>query len=143
MVYGKNEEGELGIGKEKYSKFTNNKNNNEDCFKPVQVEQFYNLEIIKVACGENNCVAMVKDSTTKIVNVWSWGGNKKGQLGFGNNIENSRPKPIPAILEYINHIPKDISCGKNHCLVLLERKDEISIDEKKIIKELISKYNSF
>ena len=143
LVCGKNDEGELGIGKEAYSKFTNNKNNNDDCIKPIQVDQFFNLEIIKVACGENNCVAMVKDSTTKIVNVWSWGGNKKGQLGLGNNIEKSRPKPVPALLEYINHIPKDISCGKNHCLVLLERKDEIKTDDKKIINDLILKYNKF
>ena len=27
--------------------------------------------------------------------------------------------------------------GKNHCLILLERKDEIKIDNNKIIKDLI------
>ena len=139
LVCGKNEEGELGIGKEVYSKDLNNNN----CIKPKKIEQFFNLEIIKVSCGENNCVAMVRDSTTKIVNVWSWGSNKKGQLGLGSNIENSKPKLIPALLEYINHLPIDVTCGKNHCLVLLKKKDEINIDNNKILNDLITKYNKF
>ena len=139
LVCGKNEEGELGIGKEVYLDFEKN----NGCIFPIKVDQFYNLEIIKVVCGEDNCIAMVKDSTTKMINIWSWGSNKKGQLGFGNDIENNRPKPIPTLLEYINHFPKDITCGKNHCLVLLERNDEIKIDNKQIINDLILKYNKF
>ena len=141
LVCGKNEEGQLGIGKEVYSKFQND----NDCIKPIKVEQFYNLEIIKVSCGENSCIAMVQDSTSKNINIWSWGNNKKGQLGLGKSIENSRPKPIPGLLEFINHCPKDITCGQNHCLVLLERKDDsnINIDYNKIINDLIIKYNKF
>ena len=139
LVCGNNEEGQLGIRKKLNLQFK--KNNN--FVKPTQVEQFYHLEINKVVCGENYCVAMVRDSTTKILNIWSWGSNKEGQLGLGSKIENSMPKPIPNLLEYINHIPKDISCGKNHCLVLLERKDEMSINDKKIIDDLIIKYDKF
>ena len=130
---------ELGIGKEAYLEFEKN----NGCTFPTKVNQFYNLEIIKVVCGEDNCIAMVKDSTTKTINIWSWGSNKKGQLGLGNDIQNSRPKPIPTLLEYINHSPKDITCGKNHCLVLLERNDEIKIDNMQIINDLILKYNKF
>ena len=139
LVCGNNEECQLGIGKEAYSEYKNN----NDCYKPTQVEQFYNLEILKVSCGENFCIAMVKDSITKIVNIWSWGSNKEGQLGLGNNAKNSRPKPIPILLEYINHIPKDITCGKNHCLVLLERNGELNINNGKIINDMIIKYNKF
>ena len=139
FVCGSNEKGKLGIGIEAY--LENNKNNN--CFYPTQVDQFYKLEVIKVACGENHCIAIVKDSSTNIINIWGWGSNKEGQLGFGNNIERSKPKPIPSLIEYINHYPKDISCGKNHCLVLLERKEEIKIDNNQIIKDLIKKYNKF
>ena len=46
-------------------------------------------------------------------------------------------------MEYINHIPIDITCGKNHCLVLLERKDNINFDNNKILNDLITKYNKF
>ena len=139
IVCGNNEEGELGILKQDYSKYS--KNNN--CMKPTHAGQFFNIEIIKVCCGENNCIAIAKDSATKIMNIWSWGSNKKGQLGLGNKIQNSSPKLVPTFMEYINHIPIDITCGKNHCLVLLERKDNIKFDNNKILNDLITKYNKF
>ena len=91
---------------------------------------------------------MVQDSITKDINIWSWGNNKKGQLGLGTDIKNSKPKPIPGLLEFINHCPKDITCGQNHCLVLLVRKDHININVEynKIISDLIpnpqSPYNN-
>jgi len=139
LVCGNNEECQLGIGKEAYTAYKND----IDCYKPIHVEQFYNLEILKVSCGENFCIAMVRDSISKIVNIWSWGSNKEGQLGLGNKTKNSRPKPIPILLEYINHLPKDISCGKNHCLVLLKRNGELNINNEKIINDMIIKYNKF
>ena len=137
LVCGNNEESQLGIKKE------NNKD--KDCYlRPVLNEQFYNLEIIKISCGEKFCLAMIKDSITKIINICSWGRNKEGQLGLDNDIENSRPKLVPYILEFINHYPLDISCGKNHCLVLLEKKEEITnIDNDKLLNHLITKYNKF
>ena len=134
---GNNDCGQLGIEK------ADLKSNNNNCIKPTHVEQFYKLEIIKVICGENNCIAMVQDSTNKNVTIWSWGNNREGQLGLGNNIEESKPKPIPSLLEYINHYPKDISCGNNHCLVLLQRNDYINIDQNKVVDDLILKYKKF
>ena len=86
---------------------------------------------------------MIKDKITNSINIWAWGRNKEGQLGFNDNVENSRPKLVPFLLEFINHYPKDISCGKNHCLVLLEKKDEINIDDNDIFNQIISKYNKF
>ena len=139
LVCGNNQEYQLGIGKEVYSKFKEK----NDCFKPKKVDQFYNLEILKVACGEDFCIAMVRDSNSKIVNIWSWGSNKEGQLGLGSNDENSRPKPVPSLLEYVNHIPKDITCGKNHCLVLLVKNGKMNINIKNIIDDMILKYNKF
>ena len=139
LVCGNNQEYQLGIEKEVYSKFKEK----NDCSKPKKVDQFYNLEVLKVACGEDFCIAMVRDSNSKIVNIWSWGSNKEGQLGLGSNDENSRPKPVPSLLEYVNHIPKDITCGKNHCLVLLVKKEKMNINIKNIIGDMILKYNKF
>ena len=134
LVSGNNEEGQLGINTE-----------NKNCyFRPVLNEQFYNLEIIKISCGEKFCLAMIKDSITKITNIWTWGRNKEGQLGLDDDIENSRPKLVPNLLEFINHHPLDISCGKNHCLILLEKKEEITnINNESILNLLINKYNKF
>ena len=140
FVCGNNEEGQLGIKKEAYLY----KYKNEDCLIPVLNEQFYNLQIIKLCCGEVFCLAMIKDSITKIINIWTWGRNREGQLGLDLDIENSRPKLVPNLLEYINHNPLDIACGKNHSLILLEKKDEIiNIDNDKILEQIISKYNKF
>ena len=46
LVCGNNDEGQLGIKKEK-------------SLRPVLNEQFYNLNIIKISCGEKFCVAMI------------------------------------------------------------------------------------
>ena len=132
FVCGNNTEGQLGIYKKEKSS------------RPVLNELFYNLEIIKICCGEGFCLAMIKDQITKIVNIWTWGRNNEGQLGLDDEVENSGPKLVPSLLEFINHYPLDISCGKNHCLILLEKKDEISdINYSTIFSQMISKYNKF
>ena len=132
LVCGNNEEGQLGLNKDIYYNL-----------KPVINEQFYNLNIIKISCGEKFCVAMIKDLMTNIVNIWVWGRNKEGQLGIDEDVEISRPKLVPSLLEFVNHYPVDISCGKNHCLILLEKKDEINVDNNQILNQIITKYNKF
>jgi len=139
FVCGTNEEGQLGIN-----------SNKEYYFTPILNEQFYNLEIIKISCGEKFCLAMIKDNITKIVNIWTWGQNKEGQLGLNSNIDISSPKLVPSLLEYVNHFPIDISCGNNHCLILLEKKGEDinyninnDINKDNILNQLIYKYNKF
>ena len=132
LVCGNNEEGQLGLNKDIYYNL-----------KPVINEQFYNLNIIKISCGEKFCVAMIKDLMTNIVNIWGWGRNKEGQLGIDEDVEISRPKLVPSLLEFVNHYPVDISCGKNHCLILLEKKDEINVDNNQILNQIITKYNKF
>ena len=141
FVCGNNEEGQLGIKKEYIDKYKNE----EEYLQPILNEQFFNLEIIKISCGEKFCLAMIKDSITKLISIWTWGRNKEGQLGLDDdNIENSRPKLVPYLLEFVNHYPLNIACGKSHCLVLLERKeDNFNIDNKQILNQLILKYNKF
>ena len=135
LVCGDNTKGQLGLYKKGY-------------LSPVLNEQFFKLEIIKISCGNDFCIAMIRDSLTKIVNIWSWGRNKEGQLGLNSNeVEYSSPNLVPNLLEYVNHCPVDISTGNNHCLVLLEKKGEneinIDIEENIIIEQMISKYNKF
>ena len=135
LVCGDNTKGQLGLYKKGY-------------LSPVLNEQFFKLEIIKISCGNDFCIAMIRDSLTKIVNIWSWGRNKEGQLGLNSNeVEYSSPNLVPNLLEYVNHCPVDISTGNNHCLVLLEKKEEneinIDIEENKIIEQMIAKYNKF
>ena len=132
LVCGNNEENQLGLLQDIYYNL-----------KPIINEQFYNLDIIKVSCGEKFCVAMIKDAITNIVNIWTWGRNKEGQLGLDEDIEYSNPKLVPNLLEYVNHYPVDICCGKNHCLILLEKKEEINVDNGQILNQIISKYNKF
>ena len=135
LVCGNNDEGQLGINI--------NKSNNNYYLKPFLNELFFNLNIIKISCGENFCVAIIKDIITNMINIWAWGSNNNGQIGFNSDIKNIRPKFIPSLLEYINHTPVDICCGKNHCLILLKKNDEINIDNDKILNQMISKYNKF
>ena len=134
---GNNEKCQLGI-------FENENDNKCHHFiSPTEIEQFYNMKILKVACGSNNCIAIVEDVITRLINVWSWGNNDFGQLGLGFNVEKSTPKPIPYLMGFINHMPKAISAGANHCLILLVRKDAYDISEEKILNELVDKYAKF
>ena len=132
LVCGNNEENQLGLIQDIYYNL-----------KPVINEQFYNLNIIKISCGEKFCVAMIKDTITNLVNIWTWGRNKEGQLGLDENIEYSNPKLVPNLLEYVNHYPLDICCGKEHCLILLEKKEEINVDNNQILNQIVTKYNKF
>ena len=111
---------------------------------PILNEQFFNLEIIKICCGEKFCLAMIKDSITKLVSIWTWGRNKEGQLGLDDEVEISRPKLVPYLLEFVNHFASNIACGKYHCLVLLEKKEEnFNVDNKQILNQMILKFNKF
>lgn len=45
---------------------------------------------------------MVEDNSNKVVSLWSWGSNRFGQLGQGNQVKKSMPKPINYMLGYVN-----------------------------------------
>ena len=134
---GDNKKHQLGI----YENENNNKCHH--FIVPTEIKQFNNIKIKQIACGSNSCIAIVEDKITKLINIWSWGNNEFGQLGFGFNVNYSTPKPIPYLMEFCNHIPKAISAGANHFLILLVRKDVYDISEEKVLNELIDKYIKF
>ena len=80
-------------------------------------------DFVEVAAGNNHVLALRKDGT-----VWSWGDNKKGQLGYKedgyvlvNNVLNTKsyqsiqtaPKQIPELKDVVS-----IAAGGNYSLAL-------------------------
>ena len=100
-----------------------NTNINNDIFIPTEIEQFSFLVVNRISCGEEHSIAIIKDNTSDLVNIWCWGSNEYGQLGLGCNVNTSKPKPNHYLLEFINHKPIDISTGSFHSIILLQRKD--------------------
>ena len=90
---------------------------------PTEIEQFPLLIVVKISCGEEHCLAVIKDTTRDVINSWAWDLNKYGQLGLGSHVNNSNLKPIHYLLEFINHWMVDILTGRNHSIILLQRKD--------------------
>ena len=139
LVCGNNDKGQLGIQENSNINKIPTKMCN-DYIIPTEVEQFSFLKVIKISCGEEHSLAIIKDTTSDIINIWCWGSNKLGQLGLGSHIIQSKPKPIHYLLEFINHIPIDISTGKNHSIILLQRKDYNEFNNDETLTELIFKY---
>jgi alpha-tubulin suppressor-like RCC1 family protein len=97
--WGANYAGQLGI----------NRHNNYSS--PQLIEFFKNPEdIIALSCGYSFCVCLCKNG------LFSWGNNFWGQLGIGNEINQSSPQ---LILFFKN--PEEIitfSCGRSFCVCL-------------------------
>ena len=123
---GDNTKEQLGI--------SNNLNTKNEVFQPIEIEQFSFLVVNKISCGEKHSIAIVKDNTSDLINIWGWGSNEFGQLGLGCQVSLSKPRPNHYLLEFINHNPIDISTGHNHTIILLQRKD---FDEKNNDENLI------
>ena len=107
---------------------------------PTEIEQFSLLKVNQIACGEEHCLAIIKDTIIDLVNIWCWGSNTYGQLGLGSHINISKPKPNHYLLEFINHKPIDISVGNNHSILLLQRKDYNELNSDETLTKLILKY---
>ena len=137
---GNNDKEQLGIQTNKFISEKNTKFSNYYTI-PTEIEQFAFLKILKISCGEEHSLAIIKDNTCDIINIWCWGSNHYGQLGLGSHIIISKPKPIHYLLEFINHIPLDISTGKNHSVILLQRKDYNELNSDETLSELIYKYS--
>jgi len=93
--WGKNDINQLGL--EKSSRF---------CKSPQRINGV--PPIHSVSCGLTHVAAIDLNK-----NLWTWGWNHYGQLGYGHSQLSSKPEKItelPAILE--------ISCGANHTLAL-------------------------
>ena len=123
---GDNSKEQLGI--------SSNINTNKEIILPIEIEQFSFLVVNRISCGEEHTIAIIKDNTSDLVNIWCWGSNEFGQLGLGCHVTTSKPKPNHYLLEFINHKPIDISTGNNHTIILLQRKD---FDEKNNDENLI------
>ena len=139
---GNNDKDQLGIQDN-----NNNNTNNaltkmcDDYIIPTEIEQFTLLKVIKIVCGEEHCLAIIKDTISDLLNIWCWGSNNYGQIGLGSHVNLSRPKPNHYLLEFINHEPIDISVGNNHSLILLQRKDYDELNKDETLTKLIFKYS--
>ena len=138
---GNNDKEQLGI-----QDYNNNLQNSStkmcnDYIIPTEIEQFTLLKVMKIVCGEEHCLAIIKDTISNLVNIWCWGSNNLGQIGLGSHVNFSKPKPNHYLLEFINHEPIDISVGNNHSIILLQRKDYDELNKDETLTELIFKYS--
>jgi alpha-tubulin suppressor-like RCC1 family protein len=78
---------------------------------PQQILFFKNPEeIISLSCGSEFCICVCKNG------VFSWGGNYNGQLGIGNEINQSSPQKISFFTDFEDNI--SICCGNNFCICI-------------------------
>ena len=106
---------------------------------PTKVDCFLNMKILKIACGEGHCLAIIKDLITNIKTIWSWGNNKFGQLGQGSLMKKTTPNPINYLSEYSSKKFENISCGGFHSLCLIKYNENlkwIEDDYNEIIKTI-------
>ena len=135
---GNNDKNQLGF--DKY--YSNSKKINcNDYIIPTQIESFCDLKVTKVSCGQNHCLAIVKDSVSNTITAWCWGDNNFGQLGLGLNIKRRNPTLINTLLEY-NSVPFDVSCGKNFSIICLKRKGKI-LNDSSNLNLLLNQLNKF
>ena len=71
---------------------------------PKPIKSLASKKITDVTCGDNFCLALTNEGE-----VYSWGCGSSGQLGQGNTMDLSQPKPVP-----VNFKAKSISCGEAH-----------------------------
>ena len=93
---------------------------------PTKVDCFLNMKVLKISCGEGHCLAIIKDLISNIQTIWSWGNNKFGQLGQGQNIKKSTPNPINYLSEYNSKKFEEIACGGFHSLCLIKYKENLN-----------------
>ena len=93
---------------------------------PTRLEFFLNMKVEKISCGEAHCLAIVKENHSNERIIWSWGNNRYGQLGLGDKINFSLPKPINFLLEYKENKFESVSCGGFHSLCLIESNEDIN-----------------
>ena len=140
LACGNNDKEQLGIQENKTFQKSLNKICN-DYITPTEIEQFFKLKAVKIACGEEHCLAIIKDTISNLENIWCWGANQFGQIGLGSYVKKSKPKPNHFLLEFINHKILDISAGKNHSMILLQRKDYNELNNDETLTNLIFKYS--
>ena len=98
FAWGQNNFGQLGIGKDWYSKI------------PVMIVELSSQIVVQVSCGANHTMALTYDKK-----VYAWGLNELGQLGDKSFRNRLLPIYIP-----IKHAIVSISCGLNHSMALID-----------------------
>ena len=137
LACGNNDLGQLGFK----SEYMDNKKRHQDLIYPTIIDSFYSSEVLKIACGEGHCLAIINDRNfLRMKSLWSWGNNKFGQIGQGAEVKIGIPSPIYLLSDYCNDENEfeEICCGGFHSLCLIKRKKNINwlFDdfEKKIVK---------
>ena len=140
---GVNDLGQLGISDYPSQKHVFDKDNLKcfDFVNPTLIECFFTMKVDKISCGEGHCLAIVRDSTSMFQNVWSWGTNKFGQLGLGNLIKSSLPKPINYLVEYNDKKFEEVSCGGFHSLCLVTYKKGVKWIDEDFCKFIVQEIN--
>ena len=95
---GYNNRGQLGLGN----------NTNQKTF--TRVTTNINNDVKQIACGGSHTVILKNDGS-----VWSCGYNTYGQLGLGNNNNNTT---FTQVTTNINNDVKQIACGNQHTIIL-------------------------
>ena len=119
------------------------KNNDVQCKDfviPTKLDYFLDLKVEKISCGEAHCVAIIKEKYSNERIIWSWGNNRYGQLGLGDKINFSLPKPVSFLFEYKGNKFENISCGGFHSLIIINHNEDIrwiDNDFKNIICKII------
>jgi len=97
VSWGKNEMGQLGVG-------------NREAREKPKLTKVVQEGILQISCGAQHVVALSTNGT-----VYTWGANRKGQLGDGQLTSSFLPKPLPQL----KHRPVVmLSCGENHTLAM-------------------------
>jgi alpha-tubulin suppressor-like RCC1 family protein len=115
LVCGVNDLNQLGIEQPRLTTHLFKQNdifNNRclDVVTPIPIECFINMKVIKIACGESHCLAVVQDMSNKMTSLWSWGSSKYGQLGQGTLAKKCLPRPINYLLGYTKSRIAEVLC---------------------------------
>lgn len=83
-------------------------------YQPCRVDAIAYKYVMQVACGDNHAMALCDDH-----DVYSWGSNKSGQLGFApeevDHISMSEPRHVHTLRTVKI---QQIACGQDHSLAL-------------------------
>ncbi|CAK0780739.1 hypothetical protein CCP4SC76_7580001 [Gammaproteobacteria bacterium] len=70
-------------------------------------------DVIAIAAGQNHSLALKRDST-----VWAWGGNDRGQLGDGSQLQRLTPVPVVGLTP-VTRIAAGV--GARHSLAITQQ----------------------
>ncbi|KAK1370244.1 ultraviolet-B receptor UVR8 [Heracleum sosnowskyi] len=92
---------------------------------PKPVREFHGHTVVKVACGNEHVVALVSSCETHNggdLICYSWGINRKGQLGLGDKETRFSPEVIETFNIESPWAVYDVACGGSHTAVLAYKK---------------------